>query len=181
MVAPADKKAAEPAKDAAPADQDQQVLIEEEDAFEEFAAQQTGAFSLLSLSLSVGCPPVMPDLRAPARERPTRVHADPLNRWRARALRGQRTRAGARRSRSSVVGDGVSPRTRAPRSHRLPSPSPKQPTQNPQTVTDETVVEEEANEALWQADWDDEDTSADFQTKLKAELQAAAAQAQAAK
>ncbi len=44
MVAPAEKKAAEPAKDAAPADQDQQALIEEEDAFEEFAAQQTGAF-----------------------------------------------------------------------------------------------------------------------------------------
>jgi hypothetical protein len=38
-----EKKASEPAKDAAPVDQDQQVLIEEEDAFEEFAAQQTGA------------------------------------------------------------------------------------------------------------------------------------------
>jgi hypothetical protein len=54
MVAPAEKKAAEAAKDAAPADQDQQpVFIEEEDAFEEFAAQQTGAFSL-SLPLRFG-------------------------------------------------------------------------------------------------------------------------------
>lgn len=70
---------------------------------------------------------------------------------------------------------------------RAPSPVarrltlPLSPQNKNATVTDEAVVEEEANEALWQADWDDEDTSADFQTKLKAELQQAAAQAQAAK
>lgn len=60
------------------------------------------------------------------------------------------------------------------RRRRLTSP-PKKTQHQKQTVTDEAVVEEEANEALWQADWDDEDTSADFQTRLRAELQAAAA------
>lgn len=55
-----EKKAAEPAKDAAPADQDQQVLIEDEDAFEEFAGQQTGAFTLFLCEEVGGGPPVMP-------------------------------------------------------------------------------------------------------------------------
>jgi hypothetical protein len=53
-----------------------------------------------------------------------------------------------------------------------PLPPNKHPTI---AVTDEAVVEEEANEALWQADWDDEDTSADFQTRLRAELARVAA------
>lgn len=69
--------------------------------------------------------------------------------------------------RSSLASSRFTPRARPSPFHPL---SPKQT-----TVTDEAVVEEEANEALWQADWDDEDTSADFQTRLKAELAACAA------
>jgi hypothetical protein len=173
MVAPAEKKAAEPAKDA-PAGQDQQVLIEEEDAFEEFAAQQTGAFfhrwvsrppvmALLSLSRARQCARLGASC---AQESPcARASACNSSRKRERRQTGGRAVRSATRSRRSVVVVVVV--------LMRPPPSPQNHTQT--TVTDEAVVEEEANEALWQADWDDEDTSAEFQTRLKAELAAQAA------
>lgn len=166
MVAPADKKGAEPAKDAAPADQDQQpVFIEEEDAFEEFAAQQTGAFSfqlmssrddvLSSRARALGRPPSS----CPASRRARCSWASRLaRRAYARVLMPTHAESSRRRRRRFA--------------HTRPPPSA---TPQTTTVTNEAVVEEEANEALWQADWDDEDTSADFQTRLKAELARVAA------
>jgi hypothetical protein len=172
-----EKKAAEPAKDAAPADQDQQVLIEEEDAFEEFAAQQTGGF--LCASLFRLCPPVMRPLWL-ARMRLCARHPWWLLGTRVRAWWSPLSGSNHRAARLAVAASSASARARhrpSPVVSRSPTPPPQ--TKPPQTVTDEAVVEEEANEALWQADWDDEDTSADFQTKLKAELQRAAAVAAA--